>query len=82
MLSGRVDKASIDSDTKPSMVCVWPEIVEDDMNTRKGTKKESKIKTNVDVIRKENEMKNRENGNEYKYLTCDYLYCIQQMNKM
>lgn len=51
MLSGRLDKASIDSDTKLSMACVWPEINrDDDMQKGKETEKERESKRNGDVI--------------------------------
>lgn len=41
MLSGRVDKASIDSDTNVSIACVWPESKkEEDSLNEKETEKE------------------------------------------
>lgn len=43
MLSGRVDKASIDSEIKLSMACVWPESKkEDESHKGKENEKESK----------------------------------------
>lgn len=51
MLSGRVDKASIDSDTKLSMACVWPENKEEDgMHIGEETEKERESKGKGDVI--------------------------------
>lgn len=48
MVSGRLDKASIDSDTKLSIVCMWPKNKEEiDLHKETKTEKESESKGDV-----------------------------------
>lgn len=59
MLSGRLDKASIDSDTKLSMACVWPEIKgEHDSHKGKESEKERESKSKGDITGPEKEKQN------------------------
>lgn len=56
MLSGRVDKASIDSETKLSIACVWPASKrEEDMYKVKVTEKEKESISKGEVWPREQE---------------------------
>lgn len=50
MLSGRVDKASIDSDTKLSMACVWPGIMWTCTNKKEKEREGKKLRIPSDLV--------------------------------
>lgn len=59
MLSGRVDKASIDSETKLSIACVWPASKRKDTHKVKDMEKERESKSKGDVREWKTKIKQR-----------------------